>query len=923
MTLLTKKNIFIGFILSLLAVLALAYFWLNPFGKKNKDAWKLIPGEPVAVVETEDFWGLYKDLQQNQLWKNLQTVSYFNTVSDRLEYILLNLGNQINPILFSKDKTFTLSVHFTSKGSLDALFYVPVESNEDKEVIESVVKKFKKNPLYSFVTRSVRNIKIHEAIHSESEIRFTYFYHNRFFIGSFSTLLIEDVVRKIDGGNVKIAFRREQIPPMAKAKLPNRLSFYLNPAKFPALFQLLADEKTQDYVKPLENFSSLLRLNATALNEPLVLEGEVSHQKKDSLSFLNLFKNQRPQLFSLQSLAPLNTAALYQLSFHDPTQFHQKLQVYQRNYPVQAALKGSQEKQQSSLYSFNFIEKVEREFALCILNSEENGISNKLLFFRLKNASSDVKTLNFLSEALAKSQKKQITTEKYGAYPIREIPVNEFPEKFLGNLGKGFPQCFYTWFNQQLILANNLKTLKSWIDQYKENQTWFGQSPEIQQTFEQAANFSLVLDVDNLWEILYNNASDYFKDWMNTYENQIRSLRSIHISFTQKEQQTFTRWVFHKKSKGSVETKDAKEFEVITQANLSTAIYSQPFMVKNHTDQSREILVQDFKNKLCLLNEKGQLLWKREIGSPLRSHPEQIDIYSNERLQYLFITADRIQLIDRVSRNVPGFPIFIPDTTYLQYFTPVEFEKGKFHFLVADIKGSLYLMDSKKNMHPAWRPKRLNYRLGSAPQYFSIKGKDYFLVAQENGNVHIFEKEGQIIAGFPIKLNGKLNSPLFIAQGAEESKQFFYAITEDGRFFQFNLLGEIIRDEQLFRTSEKGTFSLIRDKQQKDWLIALTEPGYIALFNKNLERIFEKTFEGNNEKYEIQYFKLENEKKILAVTKLLESRSQLFYLNGKEIGGPIKSNKKIDLLYLPEQKKLLIYRTFGNTIGVLSIKLDD
>ena len=66
---------------------------------------------------------------------------------------------------------------------------------------------------------------------------------------------------------------------------------------------------------------------------------------------------------------------------------------------------------------------------------------------------------------------------------------------------------------------------------------------------------------------------------------------------------------------------------------------------------------QNADNSLSLLDHNGKSLWKIAFPGPIVGNVEQIDIYSNLKIQYLIAEGSKLHLIDRLGREVKNFPL--------------------------------------------------------------------------------------------------------------------------------------------------------------------------------------------------------------------------------------------------------------------------
>ncbi|MEZ4740567.1 MAG: hypothetical protein R2818_14695 [Flavobacteriales bacterium] len=85
-----------------------------------------------------------------------------------------------------------------------------------------------------------------------------------------------------------------------------------------------------------------------------------------------------------------------------------------------------------------------------------------------------------------------------------------------------------------------------------------------------------------------------------------------------------------------------RETNIIWSTTLKAAVQRKPEIVRNHNNNSREVLVQDVEHRLYLVGSTGKVLWTRELEGPILGAVHQVDRFRNGKLQLLFNTAGRI-----------------------------------------------------------------------------------------------------------------------------------------------------------------------------------------------------------------------------------------------------------------------------------------
>ena len=131
-------------------------------------------------------------------------------------------------------------------------------------------------------------------------------------------------------------------------------------------------------------------------------------------------------------------------------------------------------------------------------------------------------------------------------------------------------------------------------------------------------------------------------------------------------------------------------------SSIPNDIVLGPLIVKNHINNTNEIIIQDSKNILYLINSRGQVEWTREIDGKIIKEVNQIDSYKNGKLQYVFATEKSLNLLDRKGRDVGKFPLKFKDkiTSPVSVF---DYDKNKNYRLLITQNNELFMFDSKGN----------------------------------------------------------------------------------------------------------------------------------------------------------------------------------------------------------------------------------
>ena len=177
------------------------------------------------------------------------------------------------------------------------------------------------------------------------------------------------------------------------------------------------------------------------------------------------------------------------------------------------------------------------------------------------------------------------------------------------------------------------------------------------------------------------------------------------------------------------------------ESRIPNDIVLGPLIVKNHINNSNEVLIQDSKNILYLINDRGQVEWTREIDGKIIKEVNQIDSYKNGKLQYVFATEKSLNLLDRKGRDVGKFPLKFKDkiTSPVSVF---DYDKNKNYRLLITQNNELFMFDSKGSRVRGFDYNKKN-KIVTTPKHFRIGNKD-IIVFKTIDKLTILNRRGAV-----------------------------------------------------------------------------------------------------------------------------------------------------------------------------------
>ena len=317
--------------------------------------------------------------------------------------------------------------------------------------------------------------------------------------------------------------------------------------------------------------------------------------------------------------------------------------------------------------------------------------------------------------------------------------------------------------------------------------------------------------------------------------------------------------------------KSGLAFNTKFDTSVSDEIILGPIIVKNHINNTNEVLIQDSKNILYLINNLGQVEWSKKIEGKIIKQIDQIDSYKNGKLQYVFVTNESMHLIDRKGRDVGKFPLKFKDliTKPLAVF---DYDNNKNYRLLITQNNELFMFDSKGNRVRGFDYKKRG-KIVTQPKHFRIGNKDV-IVFKTTDKLTILNRRGAV------RINMK--------------KEYNYS-SEDIYQHENSLITTTVKNE-IIRIDMKGNTKLEDAMPINSKL--LSDKSSIFTLQKNILSNSINDVEIPFGKYEDFKIYTGNDKSYLNLFDSQNNKIYLFDENLKSIKGfPISSEENADFIF--------------------------
>ena len=322
------------------------------------------------------------------------------------------------------------------------------------------------------------------------------------------------------------------------------------------------------------------------------------------------------------------------------------------------------------------------------------------------------------------------------------------------------------------------------------------------------------------------------------------------------------------------------------EASISNEIILGPLIVKNHIDNSNEIVVQDSQNILYLINNSGQVEWSKKIDGKIIKEINQIDSYKNGKLQLAFVTKKSLYMLDRKGRDVGKFPLKFNDaiTKPLSVF---DYDNNKNYRLLITQNNELYMFDSKGNIIRGFNYDKKG-RIITKPKHFRISNKD-IIVFKTNDELKILNRRGKV----RIKTKRKHN---FSENEIFQYQNFLVSTTDLNEVIKIDMQGNTFLEKSI-----ANNIKLVSEKKS----IFILERNILSNTKNNIEIAFGK--------YEDFKIYLRNDKSFINI---FDSQNNKIYLFDNKLnlikGFPIKSKNNADFIFEKNAIEFSIKTNFKN-----------
>jgi len=895
--------------------------WL--FDRTNTtETWQFMPETAVMAVELPELPRLWYKTDSLAIWNNLREIPYFEGLHGRFSLIdsLNYAGHDIEE--FFKKKSVFASVHLTSNQEFDYIFYIPYKISESgllKELMNEIKRRFS----VKTDQREYHGITIYEVFQPDSDERFSYILHQNHLIGSFTPLLIEDVIRTVSDVSEEnfVSGNMELFKLKSGKKQDGKI--YLNMSRLPQILGTFTEKTVQEKLKSLTHLSNGFLADFSLSSRRISFLGKsvIMDDDDDNSNYLSVFKDQDPSEFeSLTQFIPRRTALLFRWGFDNGEKLYNSLKAYRENNDRFQANFDKETFHEFGVNPAEIMENAEGEIALTVMENFDEMAADQLIFIRINDPR---KVQGLMWQLAQNAAMDDAIFENYGDLRITRIDVPEIPQKMFGNLFGGFQKTWFSIINNYLILSNSVRGLKMLSDDLDKKETWahLPKQTQMMELSDSKSNVCVKINVLRAWNTLTESLTPERRQFFEEFKRQILRFEFFTYQMTVKRQYYETHASLVHRMPQSFKGGNSKN---MVRAHMNVLINKPiipPIIVRNHHSKNDEVIIQDEYFNVYQIAHNGAKRWKTTVNGKIVSPIYQIDYYKNGKIQYLFATTKSLYLIDRLGQFVGGYPLTPMTPIPIDHLSVFDLDNLRnYKFALTDQAGNIRVYSKFRTPQEAWFPKPLSGTLVEAPRHIRVEGTDYILTVRGIGIVDALTITAKTHEEFPLDFGVPISNPAFLQLGDNPQNSYFTILTDEGELIKMALSGQIMGRNKLPRITETTDFSLcLSQPVENDYVIARHDGKTVTFLEKDGSEIFRKTFSTKAEKLP-QYFSFGANTKIFTVTDQTLRKTWLYYSDGGMIyNKPLDSDMEIGLRYSDIDEVFEVYKNYGRKTEMLKI----
>jgi hypothetical protein len=715
---------------------------IQTFSTKQNPAFKAVPQKSPLVIEIKDQEGFFNAMKGDnpsfaELGKIKEFEQLFSNISSFKDFVSNHSG--IGNLL--KGKSIIISVNPTGKNQFTNLFLVQLnDKNESNSASETVTREL--GSAYTVTRKSYENTTVFSA--KSPEISIFYACTDDIFMVSQDFILIEAAIRHSNSQNL---LNNQEFTEVYKTIEETSLAnIFINHQTIQQILARMVTPEIRKNIGQIASYSNWSEFDLSMKSSILELNG-YSVTRDSSDNYLNIFKGQEAAKSNIEKAIPANASYFVLLNLKNTSTFLDQYETHIKAngnfYPREMSLIEFQKK--TKLNPVKLIKEMGgTQFAGVYMNiNKSNPTQNRYFVTDIVN---DKETREKLTKAVSEfnntgtSQPQiQYVIDKKNKFDIYKLPINSMAESLFGRIFSGIDGQYFVIYKKYLIWGDNLPGLKNYLQSLASEKTMANDSIYLaySKNGQPTSNLSIYAKIPKVFKLKDAMLKPEISTTLSENEDVIRKFSTFSWQFSVSDN------MIKNQIRLKYDPNVKEEPQAIWQLKLEAPLAQIPKMVLNHKDlQNREIIACDKQNNIYLINKDGLILWSMNIPGEIVSDILQVDLYQNNKFQYVFNTKTQLYVIDRMGNKFGKFPITLKSMAS-NGVSVVDYGKNKeFRFFVAGEDKKIYAFDRWGKLVTNWNFAGSESMITQAGERFEIDDKDYLIFCDKQ-NTYFLDRLGK------------------------------------------------------------------------------------------------------------------------------------------------------------------------------------
>lgn len=752
------------------------------------------------IVQFESLEKLISTLENNTgAWKELCKFEKIDNLTKNLHLIDSLIRTYDTDGNISLDRSLTIASHLQGKSEIEYLYILPVNNYlEEKKIKNTIINWI--GPDRSVAERSYNNNTIY-TIPSEKVKGIHYCFSKGLFIISRSMLLLENSIRQLTTDNSICKTNGfEQIRRTIGKNVDANI--FLNLKTFPKQVSFSLDKKYSSFVRNYTNLANWTELDLSFRNHIILMNG-FTYSDPQQGNLMNLFLQQEPVKMEMESILPSSTSVLAVIGMDDPLLHKGKyrkfldqmgeLSNYQKDINDCKKICGTD--MEEIIYSI-----IHQEIGLAFTNQHEN---KSFTIIRTKSASIAKEKMLQMVEGFARKQQRTLSyykkiyqLDKETGFEIYKLPEERIPEKLFGSLFTDASSAYFTFIENYMIMGPDINSLSEFLQESVLGKTLVTNKNyhNNKEFLSNKANFFFYATPPSANTFLSGFLNQELQKEIQDHKQSVNKFQAVGLQLNSNRDLIYNNLF--------IEYDPVLEMapQTLWESRLDTCFKHKPFLVENHYTKENEILIQDIKNQIYLINPAGRILWKKSLKSEIIGKIHQVDIFKNGKLQYLFATKDQLHIVDRNGNYLKNYPVTL-NAEAVRGVALIDYDNSRdYRFFIPCSDQKVYAYAKEGNLLTGWDPQKAENQITCEVQHFRVGNKDYLVYADQY-RVYILNRKGEERVKLNEQFTKSENNPFYLEYSPGTKNARLVATDKNGSIYYCYFDGKI----------EKKSFAQLSD----------------------------------------------------------------------------------------------------------------